>query len=448
MRNPVLIALTSGGSIPLRPAAIALAALALVPVGRVHARPLSQPALWTTLAPAMTPAAGWTLRGLAAGPDGRLHLAPSTAPLACASADIDGGIASYDPAAGLCAGRDPYAAGSYGGRNYYNGARFHYGTLLSPPMSAAPFDQAIASWVAATPPGTWLELHLRVRLETGGWTRWYDLPIWASGSDAVRRHSVAGQSGVATVATDTLVLHPGRTTTAYQLAATLFTEGAASPALRRLTLTTSRTATGVGDPPPPASAAWGNDLSVPGRSQMLASYRGSAYGGGGEVWCSPTTTSMILAYWAHMLGRADLNQSVPLVAGGAYDWTYRGTGNWPFNVAYATSFAGMDGYVARFTSLSALEPWIAARVPLALSIAFGAGELPGAPISWSAGHLIVLRGFDRHGNPIVDDPAAPTDATVRHVYPRAALERAWLAGSDGTTYVIFPQGWTVPVLQA
>src|SRR5579884_2822002 len=145
MRNPVLIALTSGGSIPLRPAAIALAALALVPVGRVHARPLSQPALWTTLAPAMTPAAGWTLRGLAAGPDGRLHLAPSTAPLACASADIDGGIASYDPAAGLCAGRDPYAAGSYGGRNYYNGARFHYGTLLSPPMSAAPFDQAIAS---------------------------------------------------------------------------------------------------------------------------------------------------------------------------------------------------------------------------------------------------------------------------------------------------------------
>jgi hypothetical protein len=396
----------------------------------------------------MSPAAGWTLRGLAPGPDGRLHLALSSAPLSCASADIDGGSAAYEPAAGLCAGRDPYAAGSYNGRDYYNGAQFHFGTLLSPPRTAAPFDQAIASWVATTPPGTWLELHLRVRLESGVWTRWYDLPIWATGSDAVQRHSVAGQGGAATVATDTLVLRPGRTATAYQLAATLFTQGTASPALHRLTLATSRTTAGVADPAPSVSTAWGKDLAVPGRSQMLGSYRGSAYGGGGEVWCSPTTTSMILAYWARVLGRSDLDLSVPLVAGGAYDWTYRGTGNWPFNVAYATSFRGMDGYVARFTSLRALEPWIMARVPLALSIAFGAGELPGAPIPWSAGHLMVLRGFDRHGDPIVDDPAAPSDATVRHIYQRAALERAWLAGSGGTTYVIYPQGWPVPGLQA
>jgi hypothetical protein len=56
----------------------------------------------------------------------------------------------------------------------------------------------------------------------------------------------------------------------------------------------------------------------------------------------------------------------------------------------------------------------------------------------------VLRGFDRAGNPIVNDPAGPIDGTVRRIYPRAALERAWLSGSGGTTYVIYPQGWPVP----
>jgi hypothetical protein len=122
------------------------------------------------------------------------------------------------------------------------------------------------------------------------------------------------------------------------------------------------------------------------------------------------------------------------------------TGNWPFNVAHAASFAGMDGFVARFPALTALEPWIVARVPLALSIAFAPRALRGAPLPASGSHLLVLRGFDRAGNPIVNDPAGPTDATVRRIYPRAALERAWLTGSGGTTYVIYPKGWPVPSL--
>jgi hypothetical protein len=178
---------------------------------------------------------------------------------------------------------------------------------------------------------------------------------------------------------------------------------------------------------------------------MLARYQGSAFGGGGEAWCSPTSTAMILAYWARALHRPDLDESVPQAAQATYDWTYGGTGDWPFNVAHAAAFAGMDGYVARFPSLAALEPWIAAGIPLALSIAFGPGGLPGAPLPASTGHLVVLRGFDRIGDPIVNDPAASTDATVRRTYPRAVFERAWLAGSEGTAYVIYPRGWRVPL---
>jgi Peptidase_C39 like family len=434
---------TSLGIRAARGALMTLSVLGLLPARSLAHATAPQDQFWTVLAPAMTPSAGWRLHGVALDGAGMLRLAPSPTPLPCVRADVDGGVASYDPAAGLCSGRDPYRPGGYHGRPYYNGARFRYGTLLAPPHAAGPFAHAIASWVAATPPGTWLEAHLRVLLETGVWTRWYALPIWASGTQSVRRHSIDGQGGAATVATDTLALRRGRVATAYQLAVTLFAAGAASPSLRRLSLGLSRA---VPDAPGPASAssAWGRDVPVPARSDMLAHYRGNAYGGGGDVWCSPTSTSMILAYWAQVLGRADLDESVPQAAGGTYDWTYQGTGNWPFNVAHAASFAGMDGFVARFPALAALEPWIVARVPVALSIAYGPGALPGAPVPASAGHLVVLRGFDRAGNPIVNDPAGPTDATVRRIYPRAALERAWLSGSGGTTYVIYPQGWPVP----
>jgi hypothetical protein len=434
-----------------RGAVMALIVLALLPARSPAHATAPQDQFRNVLAPAMTPSAGWRLHGVALDGDGRLRLAPSPTPLPCVRADVDGGVASYDPTAGLCSGRDPYRPGGYHGRTYYNGARFRYGTLLAPPLTVGPFDHAIASWVATTPPGSWLEAHLRVLLETGVWTRWYALPIWASGTQSVRRHSIDGQGGAATVATDTLMLLRGRVATAYQLAVTLFTAGAASPSLRRLSLALSRTVPDalsrtVLDAPGPASAssAWGHDVPVPARSDMLAQYRGSAYGGGGDVWCSPASTAMILAYWAQVLGRADLEESVPQAAGGTYDWTYQGTGNWPFNVAHAASFSGLDGFVVRFPALAALEPWIVARVPVALSIAYAPGALPGTPLPASAGHLLVLRGFDRAGNPIVNDPAGPTDATVYRIYPRTALERAWLSGSGGTTYVIYPQGWPVP----
>ena len=39
-------------------------------------------------------------------------------------------------------------------------------------------------------------------------------------------------------------------------------------------------------------------------------------------------------------------------------------------------------------------------------------------------------------DPVLNDPAAPTNAGVRRTYDRAQLERAWLRGSDGTAYVI------------
>ena len=39
---------------------------------------------------------------------------------------------------------------------------------------------------------------------------------------------------------------------------------------------------------------------------------------------------------------------------GTYDAAYRGCGNWPFNIAYASEH-GLAGYVERFSSLADVE---------------------------------------------------------------------------------------------
>ena len=85
-----------------------------------------------------------------------------------------------------------------------------------------------------------------------------------------------------------------------------------------------------------------------------------------------------------------------------------------------------------------------AGVPLAISVSFQLGELSGAPIASTPGHLMVVRGLTLNGDVIVNDPAAATDSAVRIVYQRAQLERVWQQ-HGGVAYVIYPPEWTVPV---
>jgi hypothetical protein len=60
--------------------------------------------------------------------------------------------------------------------------------------------------------------------------------------------------------------------------------------------------------------------------------------------------------------------------------------------------------------------------------------------------LLVLVGFDMQGNPIVNDPASPSDSAVQHTYLRSEFEPLWLQASGGTVYLIYPQGASVPNL--
>lgn len=311
---------------------------------------------------------------------------------------------------------------------------YWFGRLTSRVLSAAqPFDRLIPSWNAVTPAGTWVQVEARAyRPFDSHWTRYYNLGVWAHGTGTIKRHSVGGQQNAdGTVATDTLKLSGGAVYSRLQYRLTLFTtDKTRTPGVRLLSVMTSNSrkeATGLALTSD--RQAWGRDLNVPKRSQMV-------YPNGGEVWCSPTSTSMVLAYWGKSV-------TVPQAAARTYDYTYQGNGNWPFNTAWASTY-GLDAYVTRMGSLTQIEEWISAGVPVVVSVAWKQAELTGAPLPTSDGHIIVVRGFDIKGNVIVNDPAAASDAHVRRVYSRSELQKVWRKYSGGTVYLIHPRNLAVP----
>ena len=334
----------------------------------------------------------------------------------------------------------PYTASDDSG--FYNGGSYHWGSMTSPAYGTAiQFDTLVPSWEAMTPAGTWVELEVRVRSE-GGWSPWFDLGVWASEMGSVWRHSVDGQRSEAwEVSTDTLQSKGLAFADAYQYRLTLFTEQQdVSPSVRGISATVSDSSRHGENLGVAGADLWGQELEVPARSQMV-------YPEGGEVWCSPTSLSMVMAYWASENGDPNLDQSVPVVAAGTYDYVYQGWGNWPFNTAYASTY-GLQATVSRFSSLEQVEQWIAMGIPVVASIAWDNSSseqwLSGASLTSSDGHLLVIRGFDSSGNVVVNDPAGGDDTQVRHVYPRDEFARAWFWGSGGIAYLVHPRGWSTP----
>jgi hypothetical protein len=338
-----------------------------------------------------------------------------------------------------------------GGHRTYEFARW-----TSPVQRAASgANQLVPSWNARTPPGTWLRVDMRGQTSSGTWTPWLSFGRWASGDEDIQRTSIAGQQGI-DVDTYTASATP---LTRYQLRVTLYRAAGTkdSPTVSLVAAMTSALPDRFGVPTSGGGAAWGQELRVPRYSQDIHKGHFPQYGGGGESWCSPTSTEMVVEYWGHRPSTAELawippghvDPTVDQAARATYDPAYQGTGNWPFNTAYAGTF-GLEAYVTRLPSLRAAESYIARGIPVITSQAFHAGEIDGANYN-TDGHLMVIVGFTGHGDVIVNDPASPNDAAVRHVYPRAQFENVWLRtkrhtpnggiadGSGGIVYLIQPR---------
>ncbi|HEV7975245.1 MAG TPA: peptidase C39 family protein [Amycolatopsis sp.] len=337
---------------------------------------------------------------------------------------------------------------------------YEYGQWTSPSYRHG-FDatQLIASWNATTPAKTWLQVEVKVQTTTGDETGWYSMGRWATGDADIKRTSVDGQSDAnAAVDVDTLATKAGIALRSYQLRVILYREAGthATPELTSVGAMTSQVPDRFEVQPTKPSHAAGIELPVPPYAQNLHKGDFPEYGGGGENWCSPTSTEMVAEYWGKHPKKSDMSwipdgyvdPTVAYAARHTFDYAYDGTGNWPFNTAYAASL-GLRGHVTRLHSLNELEGYIARGIPVITSQSFLAEELDGAGYG-TAGHLMVIIGFTKEGDVIANDPASSSNEAVRNVYKRDQFEKIWqrtkrytasgsvAGGPGGIVYIITP----------
>jgi hypothetical protein len=302
-------------------------------------------------------------------------------------------------------------------------------SLASSPIEAAiEFDQLILSWNVSGGRESIYSFSVQV-LHGSEWSSSYVLGQWAPGAGQINRTSIGGQKDeLARVSTDTLVLSKPAQTVRVRVEV-----GQDRAALSDLELIGLSFLDSGSKPSALKSdrAAWGVELAVPQLCQM--DYKG------GEVWCSPTRVGMVLSHWANVKKRSELRLSVPSLAAEVFDPDWNGTGNWPFNTAFAGSFDGIRGYVVRLSDVMELEDFISVGIPVTVSVAYSV--LKRSPSRSNDGHLVVCVGFTNDGNIIVNDPARNPE--VRWVYDRADFVAAW-GRSKNTTYLIYPDSAPLP----
>jgi len=285
-------------------------------------------------------------------------------------------------------------------------------------VTVAPFDRAVLSWSGE---GNWrLEMRLMVN---GAWTPYATLGavdgVTHRSANRAESALLPAEAPVG-VQVDTLVVKAGAKATGFQVRAT--GEGD----LRALAVTHYRRDDRRYTDRPAVAGAWGTLLPVPERAQRDCEDSRI----GGEV-CSPTSVGMVLEYHGCPLRTLD-------VARAAYDPEARLYGNWPCNAATAARLLKGWSAVVKMAGFDEVEREIAARRPVVLSHRWNRGDLSNAPVSRSNGHLIVVVGFTKDGDVVVNDPAAKKGESVRRVYRRRELFTTWQERGEGIVYLIHP----------
>ncbi len=342
---------------------------------------------------------------------------------------------------------------------------FEYGTWKSPWVRPGfELTEVIPSWHGDTPGGSWIKVEVRGQAGRKV-SSWDTLASWSLDDREFTRRSSSDSQGddLGRTAYDTWI---SSGVTAWQLRVTLLRRagGTAKPTVSTVGAMASRlpsvSSVSTSTPGSGARSALGKVLPVPSYSQMVHRDVYEQYDGGGEAWCSPTSTTMVLDHFDALpparqyrwVRRDYPDRVVAHVARMTYDSGFGGTGNWSFNTAYAASLLGGGeggAFVTRLRSLAEAERFIAAGIPLVTSITFGSGQLSGAPISSTNGHLLVVVGFTKDGDVVVNDPAASSRSGVRRTYDRGQFEDAWLrrsssGGSGGIVYVMHDAAHPLP----
>lgn len=287
------------------------------------------------------------------------------------------------------------------------------------------FDDLVVSFAGRAPGNAQIRISVSVK-KADGWSKDFQIANWSENADL--RTSVNGQKDAdGDMLTDTLLLN----SVAREFKVKVDCGGQSETAsLDHLDFSfvnskaTRPTGTEHRD-------VWGRRLDV-------RKFNQGNYANGGVI-CSPTSTTMLLNYWADQLGEVKLKTDVPWTQSGVYDPGWNGTGNWIFNTAYAGSM-GLRAYVSRLNNVGELESWIAAGIPVATSVSYDL--LRGKPTRGeNDGHIVVLIGFTPEGDPIFNDPGRSEPPQIS--YKRQHFEAAW-ATSGKAVYLVYPPGHKVP----
>lgn len=299
------------------------------------------------------------------------------------------------------------------------GIDFHlaYGRARRVIRTQAPMDQAVVSWNVTTPGQSSVDIYLRARRPDRAWTKWYHLATWGTGIGA--KSDAPQQDADGAVDIDTLKLTAATTTWQYRIDRHRDRTGQ-QPAVHAIAVAFKNSRTFRTQD---TSRHAVTPIAVPAFSQFEVG-RVSGDPDLGRRICSPTSVAMVLNY--HGLDIAPLDMARRVVDRfGAEPY-----GNWPFNAAAMYDATRWTTVMRWYESFDEVLAHVQHGRPVVVSIGFKAGELTGAPRP-TPGHLVVVRGADSH-YVYVNDPAAPTGATVPRRYHKSEFLRAW----KGVAYVV------------
>lgn len=291
------------------------------------------------------------------------------------------------------------------------------------------WNEAVPSWNVVAGSAWTIELRAVGTNQTG---TWFPLGQWCSDTNRAPRTSWTGGSlAGGKVLTDTLRLEQAAEGIQVRLTAG---PGTTAADFRQFAVSLADTRVAAVELEP-FRPAWGRVLAVPARSQ-------ADFPEGVTAWCSPTSVTMLLAWWQERRGRPLTPPDVRETAAAVFDPGWPGTGNWAFNLAYAGQVPGLRSAVVRLADIPDLERWIDAGLPVAVSVSYAL--LQERPRSESGdGHLVVVRGFTADGDVAINDPGVRISRVQRQI-PRAAFRAAW-RHSRNTAYLIWPDDQALPV---
>lgn len=174
----------------------------------------------------------------------------------------------------------------------------------------------------------------------------------------------------------------------------------------------------LGDVPAPERAA-ALPAAPPPRSQMTAPEALA------PRICSPTCVSMVLDLWQRRHDWLEVVAECHDPASGTY-------GVWPLALA-AAARRGCIGAIELFDDWTQPLTVLDCGIPLVTSIRFAEGELPGAPLPETHGHLVVVYAAGPAQVDVCDPAAGPGEVARR--YPAEAFSRAWLR-HRGAAYIL------------